>query len=351
MAEFETALLIHLMDKYTEAIIVDYLMPFRVLSPPHGGGEIGDPMLNIDMGDFKGQVNQMISRHRRNPTDWNFLPVPLEYQTLGGEAAQLAPIEIQEHFERRLLHSMGIPDEFIREGGLSNAGPLLSLKMFERSWQHFANDLNKFLTWIINKQGEKLQWERVEATLVPATLHEDPETRDIKMQLAAAGEISKTTAYRAYGIDYEAERRKVKEEQEREAEAAEEEQKVMDKKLANSEVTNIPSAGQGILEEEQAAAEAAAQQQGGGGMPPPAPSAPPAGGGNIASIDELVAQGEQIAQQLLVADHTERVRTLSDLQHSNEALYAQVKSTLAQLESSAKQQGLSMVRQGQMPAM
>ena len=132
MAEFETALLVHMLDKYTESIMVDHLVPFRVLAPPQSGGGENDPMLQMDMGAFSGHVMELIERHRANPTAWNFLPVPLEYQVLGGEANQLAPMEIMEFFEQRLLYSMGIPPEFYKGGAQASAGPILTLRCLRR---------------------------------------------------------------------------------------------------------------------------------------------------------------------------------------------------------------------------
>lgn len=358
MAEFETALLVTMLDKYTEAIITDYLVPFRVLTPPGGNGTVeGDPMLQVDMGDFTGRVRGMLERHRRNPTDWNFLPFPLEYQVLGGEASQLAPIELQEHYEERLLASMGIPLEFYKNtssGMSANAGPLLSLKMFERNWQYFINDLNKWLDWVINKQGELQKWEKINAGLVPLSLEEDPAIRDIKLQLAAGQEISRTTAYRPLGINIRQERKLLMAEEDEFAEEQELRAKKQEERAANAEALRQPGPGEQILNEQ------AAMQQGaaGPGMMGPAPGGGPMVPGGApagatpsgaATLDELMMQADQVAQQLLTADHLTRRQTLQEIKNSNEALHAQVKASLDRLENDAANQGKQMVRSGQMP--
>jgi len=354
MAEFETALLIMMLDKYTEAIITDYLVPFRVLTPPAGNGtQEGDVMLQVNMGDFTTKVKGMLNRHRQNPTDWNFLPFPLEYQVLGGEAQDLAPIQMQEHYEERLLASMGIPLEFYKNNasGLGgNAGPLLSLKMFERGWQYFINDLNKWFKWIANKQGEMNKWEKVDARLVPLSLQEDPAIREIKLQLAAGNEISRTTAYRSLGINLGKERKMIMAEEAQFNEEMEERAKRDEGRAANKEAIRNPSAGEQIM-----LAQQAQMPQQGGGMPPGAGGAPPAmpsGAGQMpmgASIDDLMLQADQIAQTLLTADSLTRRQQLNDLKSTNSALYAQVKATLSNLEQQAKTTGLQMTRAGQMP--
>jgi hypothetical protein len=359
MAEFETALLVIMLDKYTEAIITDYLVPFRVLTPPTGNGSAeGDFMLQVDMGDFSNHVKRMLERHRRNPTDWNFLPFALEYQALGGEASQLAPVELQEHYEERLLASMGIPLEFYKNtssGMSANAGPLLSLKMFERNWQYFISQLNKWLDWVINKQGELQKWEKINAELVPLSLQEDPTIRDIKLQLAAGQEISRTTAYRPLGINLRQERKLLMAEEDEFNEEMETRDAKAQERAANSEAIRNPGPGEQIMNADMAAQQQAGMMAppagGGPAMPGGAPSgATPAGfGGGGGTLDELLLQADQIAQQLMVADPLTRRQTLQEISNSNEALHAQVKASLNRLEQQAETQGKQMARSGQMP--
>jgi hypothetical protein len=363
MADFETALLVTLLDKYTETILVEYLMPFRVLSPPQVTGP-GDPMMNLNMNQFVGQVMGMIRRHRANPTDWNFLPSPVDYNVLGGEAQQLVPVEVLEHFELRLLHSMGIPPEFYKaslDKFNTKAGPVIGFKMFERTWQTFANQLNKWATWLVNKQGDLLNWQDVDAKLKEVSMYEDPEIRQIKLELSAAGKISDDTAFRPIGLDAEQERRKLDNEEEQKMEESAERDRRMNDQMANMEATTTPGPGEQMLMQQ----EMAAQQQGGeastpGGAPVGAPpggapmgGAMPVGGGGGGmgpSIDDLMLEADQIAQQLITADPLTRRRQLVSIKNQNEALHAQVKSRLSQLEQEAKTQGLQLARQGQVPA-
>jgi hypothetical protein len=360
MSDFETALLVLMLDKYTEAIIVDYLVPFRVLSPPKGDGTVeGDPMLQLNMGGFSSHVNKLLQQHRRNPTGWNFLPVPLDYQVLGGEAQNLAPVELLEHYEMRLLHSMGIPAEFYKREVQTATNAVIGFKMFEQTWEHFTNELNKWLTWVLKKQGELLSWEKAKARLIPVSLYDDPEIRQIKLELAAAGKVSDDTAMRGLGINAKEERKKVLEEQDEMEAEMQKRDEDMTKRQANKEVAYTPGPGEQILMAEEEAAMAQEQAAGGGGgMPPPAGGASmPPGGSGVgqfpgsagATIDDMIGQAAEIAQQLFYADHATRRRELGAIKSQNEALYAQVKAQLATLEQQAKTQGGQMAREGQMP--
>jgi len=359
MADFETAVLVTMLDKYVETIIVEYLMPFRVFSPPKQVGD-NDPLMTLNMGDFVASVMGMIKRHRRNPTDWNFLPYPLEYQVFGGEATDIVPVDILKHFEIRLLHSMGIPPEFyefsIQETQRS-AGPVIGFKMFERVWQHFANQLNKWATWLTNKQGEIMHWEKVRASLKPVSMYEDSEIRQMKMELSAAGKISTDTAFQTIGVNADTERKKLADEQEAEAEDMAERQKKMEDKQTNLQVLQTPAAGTAMAQQQAGVGGPQAVPGGGavqtpGGAPvsaPPLAPSPGQGMGMGVTLDDLMAQADQIAQQLLITDPTTRRSQLIQLKNQNEALHAQVKSRLTALEQQAKTTGVGMARQGQIP--
>jgi hypothetical protein len=349
MAEFETALLVHMLDKYTESIMVDYLVPFRVLAPPQSSSASTDPMLQMDMGEFSSHVMSMIERHRSNPTGWNFLPVPLEYQVLGGEAKDLAPVEVMEFFEKRLLYSMGIPPELYKDGANASAGPILTFKMFEKTWQHYSNALNDWLTWLVRRQGEILNWESVKATLRPVSLHEDPEVMNIKLSLAASNEISRDTAYRPLGIDIKQERKKIVQEEESYNRDIEEREKEMEDEGANKALLDTPSASAQILGAEEQAAMEQEAAAGGGGMAPamPMPSAPVAG--DASTMEGLMAEAEQMANQIISMPPEARRSTLIDLKHSNETLHAQVKALITDMEQQAGQQGKMQLRSGEMP--
>jgi len=355
MNEFETAILVLMLDKYTEAIAVDYLVPFRVLAPPRLGGQ-EDPLVSIDMSGFMANVRRIIDEHRQNPTTFHTVPFPLEYQTFGGEAGRLAPVELLQYFEKRLLHSMGIPEEF-QSSNFQTSGPLIAFSLFERQWQFFANLLNKWSTWLLNRQGQLLNWESAKARLLPVSVYEDPEIRQIKLQLASAREISRTTALRSIGIDYAYEQDLVLEEEQEAMERQTEISKDMENRDINMQAMRVPSAGENMLLQEQAAQEQAAggaAPAGGASMaaaPGGAPMAGPAMPTGSRTLDELMATAEQMANELLTMEPTARRSQLVSLKKTDPTLHAQVSQTLGDLEQQAKSMGVQQARAGQAPPM
>jgi hypothetical protein len=360
LSEFETVVLILLLDRYNECLLTEYLVPFRILSPPPAGkvdGASGDPMLGIGMSKFKANIEAMLEAHRQNPTGYNFLPTPVQYQVLGGDAKNLTPVELMEHFEVRLLNSMGIPQEIYTPSATNAAAPIIGFRMFERNWKSFAEELDSWLYWFVNKVGSINKWKKVRPYLISPTVYENPEDVQLKLQLAGAKVISETTALRAANINWGYEKRRIMEEEE-ETNLLRQEQSIEDSdKQSNLQVAKPPSAGEQVMQEEQAAQ---------GGMPPgpgmpqgapmpmgqPMPGGLPTGqppGSPSSTIEETEAQAQQIAGQMQTMEMSARHSQLIAMKKDNPMLHARVKTILEEKENQAGQQGKQAVRQGQMP--
>ena len=63
------------------------------------------------------------------------------------------------------------------------------------------------------------------------------------------------------------------------------------------------------------------------------------------SIDDIMAQSEQMAMEIQGMDPTTRRNTLTNLKKQNPTLHAQVKQRLEDLEQQAAMQGKQMARQ------
>ena len=165
---------------------------------------------------------------------------------------------------------------------------------------------------------------------------DDLEQRQLLMQLAAGNQISKQTAFSTLGIDVKEEIRRIFDEQrdaaelEREAQREAEQQQQMDERLA---VLSQP-------------AQPAPEQ---GGQPMPGQPAQPAAMGT-ATPQDMLAQAEQIANQLLQMPYEQRKSQMLQLKHSDEALHALVKSKMETIRQQAQTQGGYQLLQGAMPA-
>ncbi len=349
MSNFSQVVMLQILERYNEAIAMDYIVPFRLLSPP---GQTGgsDPMLSHNVGNFMTSVRQMVKEHKLDPTTWHTVPYPVQYQSIGGEGASAVPVELLNYALDQLLTSMGIPQEFYRTT-LAIQGVPIGLRMFEKTWTHHVSVLNKWLNWFLSQCSKFMVWEKVYGRLSPTSLVEDDMGKQVKLNLASAGVISKQTALQSFGIDHDAEQDRMIEEESAMQEKLREQQAKDEKTQMLSEAFKqgmIPpqaynqSNGLGFMSA-QGGAPAGAQ-----GVPPAPPPIDTSAMGTSPSLDDLMAQAQEIATQLLTADPATRRRELTNMKKQNPSLHAQVKQLLADREQQAAQSGIQMARSGQM---
>lgn len=360
MSEFEQVVYIQMLDRFNEAVTADYLMPFRCISPPPQAAG-GDPMKTSNMGHFMGRVRQMVKRHRQDPTTWHTLPFPVQYQALGAEGQDLISKDHLEQAVIKLLSDMGIPQEFTVSTlqGNGNYVPL-GLRMFEKVWSHYIDSLNSWLDWFTNILATTNMWEPVTARLISASVYEDDQTRQAKLEMASAGVISKHTAFRTLNIDPDYERERMHEEAKKDQEAAEEDAKEQEEQQMLTEQIKTPppmtmETMEQVMSEQEGAVGAPGVEPGqmGGAAPAGAGGGGaqmggPSMGGPISTIDDLMGKAQEIAMQVIQMDMSSRDSFLRNLGKENEPLHAQVKEELRKMEQEAAQQGKQMARQGGM---
>jgi hypothetical protein len=356
MNAFEEVVYLQILRRFNEAIALDYLVPFRLISPPAPSSG-ADVLRTANMGVFTGAVRRMIQEHRYNPTTWHTVPFPVQYQALGGEARQMVPVELMDRALDDLLTTMGIPQDFYRSSLASGVQSTpIGLRMFEKEWAQNVSCLNEWLDWFTDICANTQMWERVNAKLVKTSIHEDDNIRSLKLDLAAAGQVSRHTAYRGFGIDVDYERERKLDEEIQDVLANQRMSEKMEalEILSGQLKTQLPMTSETMAAQQQQQQQ---QQQGGGGAPPaPGGGAPPAPGGgggmmsgqDIRTIDDLMEQADAIAQQIIVMEPSQRRSELINLKKSNEALHAQVKQRIDTMENQAATAGKNMARQGQM---
>ena len=355
-ASFDLVVMLNLLKNYNQAILIDFLIPFRFLSlASKGGPDSGDPLFNHDAGDFMAAVRGMVQQQRANPMQIHSIPFPVQYQAIGGEAKQLAPVELLKYHLETLFTTMGIPPEFWQTNLGKNQGPPMSLRIFERQHTPFVQVMDDFINWVGSSVAENEMWAHAKLRFKRTSIVEDESVKQVKLQMLASNKVSNDTALSPFGINYEEEIDKTLDEQElfdkrmailqRRQQKAQELQGIVDTPLQ-------PPGGM--------PGDPAMMQGGGGGMPPdggggaPMPGGGagggmPAPGSGSATMDDLTMQAEQMAQQILTMDPYTRRSTLLQLRKDNEALAALTKDKLRQLEQTASQQGLNMTRAGQLP--
>ena len=374
LTNFRQAWYLQVLHRYNEAIGLDYIRPFRVLTPEprpgNSGGEASDPLFTTDLGGFTGQVNSMLQQRRRDPTSWFTLPFPVRYQALGGEASQMAPHELMQQGLDTLLSSINIPVQFYK-GDLTVQAAPAALRLMESTWSHLTHILNSALQWICNKISVALSWDEVTARLARPSHADDLNRQLAKLQLMMGQQISQSTGMKSVGLVFEDEQKRMLEEQKFVAEESQKAQESLEASGLGDQMAagamggdpaamgGMPGPGAGgqVMPAQPGAAGAAAAPQGGGGAPSAEqlalPMDPvqavmaqiPLGSEQNLSPQELESIANTIAQQIYSMPAGQKQSALRQLKQKNPTVHSLVKSLLESMDSQSEARGREMGRQ------
>ncbi len=301
--------------KANESIALERIVPMRVMHPQAISGN-ADPILSLSMGKFMAEVEDNISKWRRDPNHIMMSPVAVGVSQVGGEGrALMVNAEIQQA-EDNIIAAMGFPKEFVY-GGLSYTGSSVTLRMLENQLESSVFQITQLLRWLTSKMGKFLGWEHCQVGLGDFKMIDDVSQKQLVMQLFQMGMVSKTTVAEAHGIDVAEEREKIKQENLTDARFQKElELDMMDLQKDLS----------------QQARQMAAEQS---------------GGGLAYDQQAVIGQAEQIAMQMMQMDPGSRKSQLASLQSEDYVMYSVVIQRLEQMQLDQKNQAMQQM-QGQM---
>lgn len=369
ISNFRQAYYVQVLRRYNEAIALDYVIPFRVITPmPRSGGDAvsSDPLLGANMPSFMAHIHAMLRKRRRDPAAWHTLPYPVQYTALGGDAQQLAPKDLLESGLAELLDAVGVPMDLYK-GTMGVQAAAVGLRLFEANHNYLPANLNSWLRWVSKQISEIMSWEKVVAKLVRITHADDITKQMARLQLGAGGQISQTTALRTLDLDFRDEERRKLDEQVYSAELQQEAQERMQHQgLMDQMGAQQPGMPGGLMDPAMAGgapgAAGAAGPAGAAGAPaggqadPNAPPDPMAqfnaqlatlGPNAQVTPQDMVAAATGLAQQVLSAPPSQQRQMYAAIKQRNPALHAQVRAQTEQIRQDAKRQGGQMVMQQQ----
>jgi len=348
MSCFSQVVQLQMLERFDEAIASDWIVPLRYLTPATTKGGV-DPLQTFGMQNFMGNVKAMISRHKSDPTGWHTLPAPVDYNIAGGEGQSITPAEQIERRYDQLLTTMGVATEFYRSSFASVNGPPIGLRAFERSWSHFTDPISTWINWYLEACSEQIGWKEIHGRLVYVSIAEDDVTKQVKLNLASAGVVSQTTALKAFHIDPEIERERLKEERRQMADDAREENakeskaQMLDEYVQMAPPGQIPpnaaQANMGLPQGEAAPPAAGGVMPAAGGAPAPGM---PVGGGGPPTLDQMQADAAAFAQQVFSAP--DRQSQLANLNKTDPTMSALVKEELQKMEQGVQSQALTQAK-------
>jgi hypothetical protein len=308
--------------KANEAIALDYIVPLRIISPKQSSPN-GDPLVTINLAKWSAQMKDSVKKWRRDPLHIMWSPVPAEVTHLGGQARALMTLGEVQAAEDNIIAAMGLPKEFIY-GGFSAMGSGIQLRVLENQLVHQTGDLNDLLQWITDKSAKQLGRGTVQVSLAPFRFIDDVQQKALLLQLNMADPttgpwLSKRTLGEAFEVDPADERKWRKQEALEDARTAQELQQELMKRQ-NSLAT-------------QARSQAQLGQQG-------------------LSYDQqaVIAQADQIVQQMAALDPGSRQSQMHALQSEDLVMYAVVKERLQAQTTAQNHDAITAMRQGGDPS-
>lgn len=354
---------LQVLRRYNEAIALDYVIPFRLITPEvkAGGGGAGgfamnDPMASYNMGDFRSQIRNMINRRRRDPAGWNTLPFPVKYQILGGEASQLAPTEMITQAYDTLLNESGVPVEFYQGSLTMQTGPV-GIRLFESMHRGLVDDANKFAQWTVDAISKILSWQQIDCKLKPVTIADDMQKQMAALQLMMGQQLSGTSGLAAIGYDWETEQRRI-------ADEARKQQEMQARMQEEAEqagfAAEIAKGMNPAMQQQQGGQPGVAPAGGAGGGNPTGPDAQSAMGAGQMPVssyiqsmgpnvpvtpNDLEAAASQLAQELLGLPESVKDSELRKLKQFNPILHGRVRTKMDEMRNQLRSQGGAMLQQ------
>lgn len=301
--------------KANEAIALDYLVPLRILHPAQTSGT-NDPFEKLSLEIWREEMETSIRMQRRDPLHMMFAPVAVGVTQVGGQGRTLLTLGEVEAAENNIMAGLGLPREFLH-GGLSYTGSSVTLRMIENQLRTHSADIHDLLRWIAQHIARELQWPEVETELTSFRFIDDVHQKNLLLQLNAQynGQlISKRTICELFNLNIDDEEKQL-------------EQETLDTERRNQEL-------QQKLEElnNTLAQQASAEAQGMGGL----------------NYDQhaVIAQADQLTQQLMQLDQGTRRSHLDALSKEDQVMYAVVRQRMEQMQVSQEAEARAMVRQG-----
>lgn len=345
---------VQVLRRFNEAIALDYVIPFRVITPAPASGKTGsgmavDPLTMYNGGDFRGQVQQMVRRRRRDPAGLQILPFPVNFQMFGADANQLAPRDLLDQANETLLNDAGTPVE-LYNGSLQLQTAPVALRLFESTWHHMVHDANAFLAWLVRQVSQIMSWEVVDARLKRVTIADNLEKQMMAAQLMMSQQLSGTTVIRDLGYDWKQEQKQIAEEARYQSELQARTQEEMQQagfaqQIAKGQQGDPSQGGGGGGGGGGAAGGGGDPSQGAGASMGTSMQGPVSqylasmGPSTPQTPQDMLAVADSIAQELMGLPEAVKDSELRKLKTSNEVLHSLVKARMDQMRQQAKSQG------------
>jgi hypothetical protein len=195
---YDTLHQIQVYRKADAAVATDYMQPFRVFSPELGSNAT-DASVRVVMANWRREIANMISNRRKDKYAIHALPFPARFDEHGGNGKQYVMHELIEAHVAMLFDGLGFPQE-LYHGSINIEQMPTAIKMFERQYEWLYHGLNGMLKFVAAKLQAVMDSDELDVYLRRPAIAHNVEAMQLRMQMAANGEIPRDEVYREIGI-------------------------------------------------------------------------------------------------------------------------------------------------------
>jgi len=182
-----------------EAIAVEHIIPMRAIYPAAQGTM--DPYSGMNLGKWRNKIEAQILNWRKDPNHVGIFPIPIGYQSLGGDARALMVTPELKFLEENIISSLGVPVEFVK-GGASWTGSSISLRIVENHFLSYREQLLDFINYFVVPTVKKfLDYPDVAIKFKRFRMSDDSESKRIMLELAQLNKISDSKLLDEFGYD------------------------------------------------------------------------------------------------------------------------------------------------------
>lgn len=194
------------LKKANEMISFDHIVPLRVLFP-QGTGDVS-PHMTTNLSNWRGKIEEEISKWRRDPNYVSIVPFPVGVQNIGGDSKMLMITPELNATEDKIITGIGIIPEIVR-GGASWSGSNVSLRVVENTFLNHREDLHDLLNFLINKIAIYYEKSKINIRMSDFKMADDLQKKKLMIDSARGRSseaiLSKKTAIKEFGFDSEKE--------------------------------------------------------------------------------------------------------------------------------------------------
>jgi hypothetical protein len=197
-----------------EAVAQEHIVPLRVVYPSAAGGS-SDPFSNINLTDWKTEVEDQLTQWKRDPNRIPVMPLPLGIQSMGGDGRALILHQEYRVWAEHIAAGMGVPPEFIFGGIQYSSTNLTMFQLHNKMLGYYEEQKDLVYGFVYARICSYMGWPAPEGDFKPFKMADDLQRTMLYFQLNQANKVSDATLLEDIGMDIDMERTRLQAERSR----------------------------------------------------------------------------------------------------------------------------------------